>query len=357
MTKPKSTKRSTRPFSSLPDAAYEGIEKSLTSTDGRKIAWHEYGPEDGFPVFYCHGTPGSAIEAAVFAPAARRHGCRIIAINRPGLGDSDFKPDRTVADWATDLEQVADSLGYQEFSVYGWSGGGPHALLSGAQLRERTRAIGLISPQGRYDPTKGASDKFLSRIWMPALKVLSDRPKLGRKVLGVAFKLSDHHRGRRADTSMYDNIFGRSLQHSQKQDSRGAIHDNDALLDDWGMSLKEIADELAKTDPPLPVTIWQGGKDIYVKEAATKELADALPTSMIIQDPQATHLEELLDHTDNVMKMMKRTREEALEGTDDSVEDDYSPDPDTLETNDPGTAAQPDRAPDNDAPTTDSSHY
>lgn len=181
MTKPKSTKRSTRPFSSLPDAAYEGIEKSLTSTDGRKIAWHEYGPEDGFPVFYCHGTPGSAIEAAVFAPAARRHGCRIIAINRPGLGDSDFKPDRTVADWATDLEQVADSLGYQEFSVYGWSGGGPHALLSGTQLRERTRAIGLISPQGRYDPTKGASDKFLSRIWMPALKVLSDRPSWDAK--------------------------------------------------------------------------------------------------------------------------------------------------------------------------------
>lgn len=313
MTTPNSAGRRKRPFANLPDKAYEGKIGSMTLDDGRNITWHEYGRKHGFPVFYFHGTPGSGEEAAVFTHAARKNHCRVIGINRPGVGDSDFQPGRKVAQWPSDVRQVADHLGYKEFSVVGWSGGGPHALVTGAELIDRVRAVGLISPQGRYDPTKGKLDKALSRVWMPALKVLADTPKVGRKLIGLAFKFSDQHRHRRADTSMYENIFARSLKTSQKQESRGAIHDNDALLEDWGITMSQIAADLEKAQPPIPVIIWQGLKDIYVKPEATKQMAAQLPDSTIIIDPFASHLEELLDHTDNVMRLMKRTREEAAE--------------------------------------------
>ena len=311
MKTPKSTDLRKRPFANLPAKEYEGKIGSMTLADGRKITWHAYGRKHGFPVFYFHGTPGSGVEAAVFARAARKNHCRVIGINRPGIGDSDFQPDRKVAQWPDDVRQVADHLGYEEFSVLGWSGGGPHALVTGAELKDRVRAVGLISPQGRYDPNKGKLDKSLSRVWMPALKVLAETPNLGRRLIGAAFRYSDQHRHRRSDTSMYENIFARSLQNSQKNHTRGTIHDNDALLEDWGISMAQIAADLEKASPPIPVTIWQGLKDIYVNPTATKKMAAELPESTIIIDPFASHLEELLDHTDNVMRLMKRTREEA----------------------------------------------
>ncbi|MFB6256873.1 MAG: alpha/beta fold hydrolase [Haloplanus sp.] len=49
----------------------------------RRVVYAEYGGPAGGPVLFLHGTPGSHRLGRLFADAARRHGVRILAPDRP----------------------------------------------------------------------------------------------------------------------------------------------------------------------------------------------------------------------------------------------------------------------------------
>ncbi len=61
-------------------------EHRLRLADGRTLACLELGDPEGSPVLYFHGYPGSRLEGRLAAGAARRHGLRLIAPDRPGFG-------------------------------------------------------------------------------------------------------------------------------------------------------------------------------------------------------------------------------------------------------------------------------
>src|SRR5437016_366230 len=84
---------------------------SIMLRDGRRLAYGEYGESSGVAVFYFHGTPGSRIEGTIADQAAKRLGVRLIAIDRPGIGFSAFKPRRRLRDWPADVAELADALG------------------------------------------------------------------------------------------------------------------------------------------------------------------------------------------------------------------------------------------------------
>ena len=88
------------------------------------------------PVFLCHGTPSSRLNRPD-DESTRALGVRLIAIDRPGCGLSDFLPGRTLLDWPTDLAAVADALGIGRFAVVGFSGGGPYVAASAFALPDR----------------------------------------------------------------------------------------------------------------------------------------------------------------------------------------------------------------------------
>ncbi|MBX3414197.1 MAG: alpha/beta fold hydrolase [Pirellulales bacterium] len=97
-------------------------------------------------VIHNHGGPSSRLEARLFADVATRHGLRFLCVDRPGYGQS--SPQRTPAhaSWADDLTTIADTLGYREFGVTGWSGGGPSALAAAAYIDPaRLRHVTCIS--------------------------------------------------------------------------------------------------------------------------------------------------------------------------------------------------------------------
>jgi len=60
------------------DAAGEG---AITLRDGRTLAYREYGRAEGRPLVYCHGFPGSRLEAALAGDGAAREGIRLIAVD------------------------------------------------------------------------------------------------------------------------------------------------------------------------------------------------------------------------------------------------------------------------------------
>lgn len=60
--------------------------KFHTLSDGRTLAYCDYGDSRGHPVFYAHGGPGSRLEGSFFNETAARFGFRLIATDRPGMG-------------------------------------------------------------------------------------------------------------------------------------------------------------------------------------------------------------------------------------------------------------------------------
>ncbi len=98
---------------------------TLLLKDGRKLGYAEYGDPKGKPVFFLHGWPSSRLQAKVTDKAAKKLKIRVISPDRPGYGLSDFKKDRTLLEYADDIEELADKLNIKKVchcrSVRGWS--------------------------------------------------------------------------------------------------------------------------------------------------------------------------------------------------------------------------------------------
>ena len=112
-------------------------DKVLSLRDGRVLCYAEYGDPSGKPFFFFHGLPGSRRQRHPDNSIASEIGARIIAIDRPGYGLSDFQPGRKLLDWPGDVAQLADCLKIEQFSAIGVSGGGPYLLACAYKMPER----------------------------------------------------------------------------------------------------------------------------------------------------------------------------------------------------------------------------
>jgi pimeloyl-ACP methyl ester carboxylesterase len=123
----------------------------LTTADGRRLCFAEWGRSDGVPVFYLHGSPGCRLDvAAETEGVVTELGGRLITYDRPGCGRSDRRgPETRVADHVDDVRVVADWLGIDGFSITGNSGGAPHALAVAGRLPDR---VVRVSNTGAIEP-------------------------------------------------------------------------------------------------------------------------------------------------------------------------------------------------------------
>jgi pimeloyl-ACP methyl ester carboxylesterase len=117
--------------------------ETVTTDDGRQLGYADCGDPDGDPLLVFHGFPNSRVFGAIFDEPGREEGVRILAPERPGIGVSDPKPDRTLGDWPDDVAALLDELGIDAAPVLGISGGGPYALACAALAPERTERAGV----------------------------------------------------------------------------------------------------------------------------------------------------------------------------------------------------------------------
>ena len=97
---------------------------------------------------------------------------RLIVVERPGYGLSDFAPNRTLLDWPDDITQLADTLGLEQFSVMGYSGGGAYALACAHRLVNRINNVVLLSSAAPFD---------IPDLMNDMLDVMPGREKAGGK--------------------------------------------------------------------------------------------------------------------------------------------------------------------------------
>ena len=134
------------------------LVKQIRLADDRQLRYTEYGDPQGKPIFHFHGWVSSRLEFGHNRDIAKTLGARVISVDRPGVGPSDFQPGRKILDWPDDITQLADALGIDRFAVSGWSFGGPYAAVCAYKIPHRLTAAGIIAgipPLNRPGATQG----------------------------------------------------------------------------------------------------------------------------------------------------------------------------------------------------------
>ena len=143
--------------------------QTIKLKDGRTLGYTEYGAPQGKPVFFFHGWIGSRLDFRPNDAIARSLGARVIAIDRPGCGLSDFKPRRTILDWPDDVAELADGLRIKQFAVSGHSFGGPYVAACAYKIPDRLTAAGIVAgigPLNRPGATKGLPTLPRLGLWL-----------------------------------------------------------------------------------------------------------------------------------------------------------------------------------------------
>jgi pimeloyl-ACP methyl ester carboxylesterase len=133
--------------------------------DGRALALDDVGDPAGVPVVYLHGTPDSRLARHPDDDIATASGVRLIAVDRPGAGQSDLHPAGTLASFGHDLGDLLDDLGIARAALLGWSAGGLCALAAASVLGERVLTVGLV---GTVPPVEAYDDPALVAALGPA---------------------------------------------------------------------------------------------------------------------------------------------------------------------------------------------
>jgi pimeloyl-ACP methyl ester carboxylesterase len=247
--------------------------------DGRALGYAEYGDSGGKPVFFFQGTPGSRLlhpdETQI-----RSLGARLIMLDRPGFGLSDFQPGRRLLDWPDDVVEVADRLGLRRFAVVGVSGGGPYVAACAYKIPQRLTAAALVS-SGAPTDVPGAMDgmPFMRRAavyigrrapWLlRSLVWLTSNPH--RDLQGFFERYTAHNPP--ADQALlarpeFRDMLMASYAEATRAGIRGFAWEVQVFAQPWGFRLEDI---------PIEVHLWHGEEDTSTPLAMAQYLADVIP--------------------------------------------------------------------------------
>jgi len=279
--------------------------ETLRLEDGRLLGYAVYGDPEGWPIFYFHGFPGSRLEAQLADRVAARMGIRLIALDRPGFGLSDFKPRRTIFEWPDDVVKIADALGINRFATIGVSGGGPYAAACALKIPQRLTAVAIVCGLGPLDTPNGTDRMirtnhlifFLGRrlpwlakisLWRIAYQVRRNPEGTLRRMI-VALPDPDKAVLARPEvkTAMKDNVV-----EAFRGGSRGAAYELLLYTRPWGFLLEDIATR---------VNLWHGEQDVSVPPTMGQYQARTIPNCRAIFCPGEGHFSLVINHMEEVL--------------------------------------------------------
>ncbi|MEN8822708.1 MAG: alpha/beta hydrolase [Abyssibacter sp.] len=171
-----------------------GAQSFRQTVDGRSLHWVEAGPQDGQPVLLLHGTPGSWAAWGEYFKSPDLGDYRLIAVDRPGFGDS------AEAGVETRLQVQADVLAALleargPLLVVGHSLGGSLAIRLLRDHPEQVRGVVLVAAS--LDPAAEAPRWFNRVADWPLLRAVLPQPlaRANAEVLALQDELDALWRG------------------------------------------------------------------------------------------------------------------------------------------------------------------
>jgi pimeloyl-ACP methyl ester carboxylesterase len=257
--------------------------RHVDTADGRRLRVEVAG--DGRRVVLVQvGTPMACALYDDWVRDAAGRGLTLVAYDRPGYGGSSGQRGRTVADCAADVRRLGEVVGFERCVVWGFSGGGPHALACGALLGDLVAAVATIGSPAPPDAPgldffAGRSDEDRENYEL----FLSDRAEWerqgereGKELLAMsACELAEQWSAGKsaADRAVLRGEFAdwlhRAAQAAVAPGVAGWMDDAIAWFHSpWGFDPASIS---------IPVRVWHGREDLFVPFAQGRWLADAIP--------------------------------------------------------------------------------
>jgi pimeloyl-ACP methyl ester carboxylesterase len=277
--------------------------------DGRKLAYAEYGKPDGHPVMHFHGSMSSRLEPLFFGDdLLNQYGLRFIALDRPGLGQSNFQPNRGLTDWTKDVVFLADSLNVEQFSVLAISGGGGHAAVCAAKIPERLYSVVIVSGAWQVDDEALKNTQFpLNLLLIVASKAPFLLPAM-LKISNLSFQGSPEKILAQMKKSMSTPDYNALAQSGKmkvflqpsieglRRGTKGAAWDLKLSAHDWDFGLNEIQ---------IPLILFHGEQDKSVPvENVRRKISSYLPTARLVTYQDEGHISIIINRYDEIFKAL-----------------------------------------------------
>jgi pimeloyl-ACP methyl ester carboxylesterase len=215
---------------------------------------------------------------------------------------------------ADDVAAVLGELGADRCLVAGWSGGGPHALATGARLPERVAGVLVIAGVGPWDAPgldflDGMGEQNLEEFGLTLKGEDALRPYLEQMaphlrevgaagiVAGLSTLLPDVDRA--VLTAEFGDDMAANFAEALRLGVDGWLDDDLAFVRPWGFALDEIT---------VPCFVWQGSADLMVPFAHGQWLAANVPGAAGVHlQPGEGHLSIAIGALDTMLDELVTT--------------------------------------------------
>ncbi|KAF5473842.1 hypothetical protein F2P56_005797 [Juglans regia] len=267
-------------------------------SDGRHLAYKEHGvPKEmaTHKIVFVHGYDScrhDAVVAKTLSPdIVEELGIYIVSFDRPGYGESDPNPKRTVKSMALDIEELADQLGLgSKFYVIGFSMGGQVVWSCLKYIPHRLAGVGLLTPVINYwwpgFPANLSSEVYNQQLqrdqwalrvahhapwltywwetqkWFPTLSVAALSPDI----------LSHQDRELMSKRSDRENYVAQVRQQGEYE----SLHrDVNIGFGTWEFSPMDLENPFPNKEGS--VHLWQGDEDMIVPVTLQRYIVQRLP--------------------------------------------------------------------------------
>ncbi|HSK66926.1 MAG TPA: alpha/beta hydrolase, partial [Anaerolineales bacterium] len=285
------------------------LNQQFQLPDGRRLGYDERGVPDGTPIFYFHGSPSSRLEAALYLSddLLESRNVRLIAVDRPGLGLSDFQPNRRLLDWPQDVLSLADHLKIERFAILAYSLGGPYGLACAFAIPQRLAKVGIVSGAALFTVpelvkninegtrrflTMPREKPWLSRLFLWTALGVMPRIAPNRFIAQANSLLPEPDRRIVVDDPEFQEGFLRMVREAMRQGTRGAFHESLLTITNWGFRSQEIN---------TPVLLWHGEADQSIPVEMARFAASAIPQCDARFYPEEGHLSLFKKHVEEII--------------------------------------------------------
>lgn len=269
--------------------------ETITLTDGRTLSYRQAGDLNGTPVLFFHGTPGSHTLAFMAADAAKRAGYKLIAPDRPGLGDSTYQENRELRYYPLDIVQLLHQLNIKQIGIIAISGGAPYGFQCAHDLPDRITFVASLSGWLSYGREEAADVKLAKHInaFRLIYKSKFSVPAFGKlteyTIQNHEDKLLEHlHKSlppadvKLMEVDFYRDLFMYDLKNAYKHGWRGPATDGALQFGNQNFALNAVKQ---------PVILLHGTADTVVPYEMAKRYNKHLPNvKEFITTPEGGHL-------------------------------------------------------------------
>ncbi|KAL4353690.1 hypothetical protein GQ457_06G009970 [Hibiscus cannabinus] len=295
--------------------------------DGRHLAYKEHGvPLDAakYKIVFIHGFDScrhDAVVANTLSPEiVEALGVYIVSIDRPGYGESDPNPKRTVQSLPLDIEELADQLGLgSKFYIIGFSMGGQVIWSCLKYIPHRLAGAALLAPVVNYwwpgFPTNLSTEAYYQQLprdqwalrvshYAPWLTYWWNTQKWFPSSSAIAHNVDIFSS---EDKKLLPQILSATMNHAalvRQQGEYESLHrDLNIGFGTWEFSPMDL-------DNPFPnnqgsVYLWHGDEDLLVPVSLQRYIAQKLPWVHYLELPGAGHMfPHAPGMSDNIVKAL-----------------------------------------------------